>query len=98
MALVGVASPAWAWGGLGHKIICQIAFEELNDKTRTEIARLIALDAAFNSFADACTWPDHPRKRVDEHFVNVGHWQPAGARAREARQTLPSPPRSRTPS
>src|SRR5215831_13400116 len=34
--------------------------------------RLIALDATFNSFADACTWPDHPRKRAEEHFINVG--------------------------
>jgi len=33
---------------------------------------LIALDATFNSFTDACTWPDHPRKRAEEHFINVG--------------------------
>src|SRR5215468_4531441 len=65
------ASPSWAWGDLGHKIICQIAFEELNDKARNEVARLIALDATFNSFTDACTWPDHPRKRAEEHFINV---------------------------
>jgi len=31
------ASPSWAWGDLGHKIICQIAFEELNDKARNEV-------------------------------------------------------------
>src|SRR5262245_47340476 len=66
------ASPSWAWGDLGHKIICQIAFEELNDKARNEVTRLIALDATFNSFPDACTWPDHPRKRAEEHFINLG--------------------------
>jgi len=33
---------------------------------------LIALDATFNSFTDACTWPDRPRKRAEEHFINVG--------------------------
>ena len=38
-------SPSWAWGDLGHKIICQIAFEELNDKARNEVIRLIALTA-----------------------------------------------------
>src|SRR5215813_2103815 len=65
------ASPSWGWGDLGHKIICQIAFQELNDKARTEVIRLIALDETFNSFTDACTWPDHPRKRAEEHFVNV---------------------------
>ena len=65
-------SLSWAWGDLGHKVICQIAFEELNDKARNEVIRLIALDATFNSFTDACTWPDHPRKRAEEHFINVG--------------------------
>jgi len=65
------ASPSWGWGDVGHKIICQIAFQELNDKARNEVIRLIALDETFNSFTDACTWPDHPRKRAEEHFVNV---------------------------
>src|SRR5215471_20281421 len=58
-------------GGLGHRVICQIAFQELNDKARTEVVRLIATDTTFDSFTDACTWPDHPRKRAEEHFVNV---------------------------
>jgi len=57
-------SSAWAWGDLGHRTICQIAFQELNDIARAEVIRLIALDAMFDSFTDACTWPDHPRKRA----------------------------------
>ena len=68
---IGESGPALAWGDLGHKIVCQIAFQELNDKARTEVVRLIALDEAFDSFTDACTWPDHPRKRAEEHFINV---------------------------
>ena len=56
---------------MGHKIICQIAFQELNDKARNEVIRLISLDATFDSFTDACTWPDHPRRRAEEHFINV---------------------------
>src|SRR5262252_2622247 len=71
VALIAPASPAWAWGDVGHKIICQIALQELNDKARSEVSRLIALDATFDTFPDACTWPDHPRKRPEEHFVNV---------------------------
>ena len=70
-ALVGGAMPAWGWGDLGHKIVCQIAFQELNNKARAEVMRLIALDETFDSFTDACTWPDHPRKRAEEHFINV---------------------------
>src|SRR5882724_4711600 len=68
---IGGASPAWGWGDLGHKIVCQIAFQELNAKARAEVVRLIALDSTFDSFTDACTWPDHPRKRAEEHFINV---------------------------
>jgi hypothetical protein len=68
---IGVVTPAWGWGDLGHKIVCQIAFQELNNKARAEVVRLIALDETFDSFTDACTWPDHPRKRAEEHFINV---------------------------
>jgi len=68
---IGEPAPALAWGDLGHKIVCQIAFQELNDKARAEVIRLIALDEKFDSFTDACTWPDHPRQRAEEHFINV---------------------------
>jgi S1/P1 Nuclease len=71
LTLIVEASPVWAWGDLGHRVICQIAFQELNDTARNEVIRLIALDGTFDSFTDACTWPDHPRKRAEEHFVNV---------------------------
>ena len=65
------APPSWAWGDLGHKIICEIAFQELNDKARNEVVRLISTDPSFHSFTNACTWPDHPRKRAEEHVINV---------------------------
>ena len=71
LALIVAASPVWAWGDLGHRVICQVAFQELNDTARNDVIRLIALDGTFDSFTDACTWPDHPRKRAEEHFVNV---------------------------
>jgi len=71
LAFLGSASPVWAWGDLGHRVICQIAFQELNDKARAEVVCLIALDERFQSFTDACTWFDHPRKRAEEHFVNL---------------------------
>ena len=71
MAFIGSASSVGAWGDLGHRVICQIAFQELNDTARNEVMRLIALGATFDSFTDACTWPDHPRKRTEVHFINV---------------------------
>ena len=28
------ATPALAWSDIGHRIICEIAFQELNERTR----------------------------------------------------------------
>ena len=39
--------------------------------TRAEIQRLIKTDTELHSFSDSCIWPDHPRKRAAEHFVNL---------------------------
>jgi hypothetical protein len=66
-----VTSDALAWGDEGHKTICQIAFDKVKPSTRAAIVRLIQADGQFQSFSDACTWPDHPRKRAGEHFVNL---------------------------
>jgi len=53
-ALIGSASPVGAWGDLGHRIICLIGFQELNERARNEVIRSILLDATFDSFTDAC--------------------------------------------
>ena len=39
LALIGVAAPACAWGDLGHRVICQIPVQELNDTARSEVIR-----------------------------------------------------------
>jgi S1/P1 Nuclease len=71
---LGVAlrpEPAAAWGDQGHKVICEIAFRLIQPNTRAEIKNLISNDERFESFSDACTWPDHPRQRASEHFLNL---------------------------
>ena len=62
---------AWAWGDEGHKIVCEIAMRLAVPSTRAEIRRLIKTDSEFDFFSDSCTWPDHPRKRAAEHFINL---------------------------
>src|SRR6266700_7222753 len=64
-------SDVWAWGDQGHKVICEIAFRLVQLNTRAEIQKLISNDDRFNSFSDACIWPDHPRQSASEHFVNL---------------------------
>src|SRR3954451_242998 len=62
---------AFAWGDNGHRIVCEIAMLEMAPTTRAEVEALIATDQQFTAYPDACTWADHPRKRDDEHYVNL---------------------------
>ena len=71
LLLLPISSDAWAWGDEGHKVVCEIAFRHAKPSTRTEIERLIKTDTEFHRFSDSCIWPDHPRKRAAEHFVNL---------------------------
>jgi hypothetical protein len=73
LSLFGLAasSPAFTWSDQPHTVICQIAFDELNNAAKAEVTRLIKQDTEFTSFAESCTWPDHPRQRDIEHFVNL---------------------------
>jgi S1/P1 Nuclease len=65
------ARHVYAWGDTGHHIICEIAFQELNPPARARVEQLLERDPDFKLFSKACTWPDHPRKRASEHFVNL---------------------------
>jgi S1/P1 Nuclease len=71
LALAAGAPEAFAWGDLGHRVICEIALRRAEPSTQAAIRQLIATDPEFTSFADSCTWPDHPRKRAEEHFLNL---------------------------
>lgn len=65
------SSEAHAWGDNGHRIICEVALKVMAPETRGKIEKIMMGDGEAQSFADGCTWPDHPRKRAAEHFVNL---------------------------
>ena len=65
------SAPAPAWGDIGHRIICEIAFQELEPTARERVKAMIREDPEFNTFAAACTWPDQPRRRASQHYVNL---------------------------
>lgn len=71
LALVAFSGNAWAWGDTGHKIVCEIAFQLAAPDTRAAVRRLIRSDTEFDTFTDACTFPDHPHVRAPEHFINL---------------------------
>ena len=66
-----ITGRAFGWGDEGHKVVCEIAISQVKPSTHAAITELIRADGEFDSFSDACTWPDHPRKRAPEHFVNL---------------------------
>jgi len=63
--------PALAWGDTGHRVICEIAFQELRSIARDRVKAMIDRDPEFDTFAESCAWPDHPRRRATEHYVNL---------------------------
>ncbi|MEY9230994.1 hypothetical protein ABIF68_010318 [Bradyrhizobium japonicum] len=62
---------AAAWGDAGHKVVCEIAFRLAQPEVRAEIRRLMKGDEQYDFFRDACVFPDHPRTRDSEHYVNL---------------------------
>jgi hypothetical protein len=71
LVLLSLCSNAWAWGDAGHKIICEIAFRLVQPDTQAAIQKLISLDTQFRTFSESCVFPDHPRIRAPEHFINL---------------------------
>ncbi len=66
-----IPAKAVAWGDLGHQIVCEITFSELNPNAKAKVKSLISRDSEYRSFSKSCTWPDHPRIRAREHYVNL---------------------------
>ncbi|WP_407154818.1 S1/P1 nuclease [Bradyrhizobium sp. STM 3557] len=71
LTLALLCGQAHAWGDTGHKVVCEIAFRLAQPDTRAAIRKLIRSDSEFDNFSDSCIFPDHPRKRPSEHFINV---------------------------
>lgn len=71
-ALLCSPMTALAWGETGHRVVCQIAYDELRPAARKELDRLLALDPDFDRFADACLFADEPERiRWQDHFMNL---------------------------
>jgi len=71
MAVMAFGGDAFAWGDVGHTVVCEIAFRLAAPETRAEIRQLIQTDSRYDFFSESCTWPDHPHKRAPEHFINL---------------------------
>jgi hypothetical protein len=72
LGMLGITTPTWAWGRLGHRVIARLAEKQLNPKAK---AAIVALLAPGESLADASLWADEHRRELPKtapwHYVDV---------------------------
>jgi nuclease S1 len=66
------ATPAWAWGRLGHRVISRLAKKRMTEQARDALAELLE---PTETIADASTWAEKHRgqlpKTAPRHYVDV---------------------------
>lgn len=86
LAAVASGSPreAKAWGFAGHRIVCEIAWNELTARVKSNVRELLATDPDHPQFNETCLWPDlvrddpryaddKPRHYLDVHIERGAH-------------------------
>lgn len=64
------------WGGEGHRIVCEIAWQRLTPAARAMVNAIRAADPdSGTSFMDSCNWPDRVRAAYPYastyHYINI---------------------------
>jgi nuclease S1 len=61
LVIVQTATPVWAWGRLGHRVISRLAEKSLTGQAKAAIAELLERG---ESLADASLWANENRGRL----------------------------------
>lgn len=62
---------------MGHRIVCEIAWQDLTAGTKAVIKRALADNGRYRRFYDGCVWPDQVRDEPEyqgsgaDHYVNI---------------------------
>lgn len=64
LAIPALASTAQAWGDIGHRIVAELAWRQLDPSAKAEVDRLLKADGD-DSLPDVASWPDHLRDNPD---------------------------------
>jgi hypothetical protein len=59
------ATTVQAWGDIGHRIVAELAWRQLDPSAKAEVERLLKADGS-DSLADVASWPDHLRNDPDQ--------------------------------
>lgn len=61
VSILAMAIPVRAWGPDGHRIVAELAEAQIDDSTRSEVLRLLAI-SGDDSLADVANWADDVRE------------------------------------
>ncbi|QDK34733.1 S1/P1 nuclease [Sphingomonas sp. IC081] len=82
LAAATLATPAMAWGALGHRTVAAIALENVKPGTRAQIAALLrhqgeldTPECSARTLQDAATWPDCIKNKDERwRFAFTSSW------------------------
>jgi hypothetical protein len=78
--LLLATKPALAWGPVGHKMTCDIAYSLLTPETKAKVDTLLeAQPSTRRNFASTCNYADQVKDtdgRRGQHFVNLNRASP----------------------
>ena len=71
--VVGGSADPWVWGFPGHRVVCEIAWQEMTPDAKREAAALTQAFGGFATFAESCVWADSPEAKTihNSHWVNT---------------------------
>jgi hypothetical protein len=68
--IFAIPGGAWAWGAIGHRIVAEVASDQLTPATRQQVQDLLSTD----TMADVSSWADDERSRNRQtatwHYVD----------------------------
>jgi hypothetical protein len=70
LLFLGIATPAFAWSGDGHRVVCTIAWDETTAATHAGIGALLDIKSK-EQFIEACQWLDTQANTQSWHKISV---------------------------
>ena len=74
LACLWCACPVWAWNALGHKVIAQIALDNLTPSARlrmTSYNRVLTHTAVTNAWFEGAVWLDTLHQLRSMHYIDL---------------------------
>ncbi|MCA1928302.1 S1/P1 nuclease [Rheinheimera sp.] len=73
LALALFCSPVFAFGELGHQMVCSMAYQLLSPASQQKVQQLMQLHEQ-KDFTKACSWPDQIRSLPEYQHSKVWHY------------------------